>query len=42
MNPNFRTLGYGGAGEQESNEKKCPIHAPFIHNGAIVGVSSIG
>ncbi len=40
--PQFQNPWLWGAGEQESNEKKCPICAPFIHNGAMVGVSSIG
>lgn len=40
--PQFQNPWLWGAGEQELNEKECPIHAPFIHNGVIVGVSSIG
>ncbi len=37
--PNLEPLGL--AGEQESNEKRCLAHTPFIHSGAFVGAGSL-
>ncbi len=40
--PNLEPSALGRlAGEQESNEKRCLAHTPFIHSGVFVGAGSL-